>query len=62
MGGSEKKFELAGWFLFMASSLFFMASSLLGGDPIGFIGGLLFFIACIAFLLGMRHRRGSEKQ
>jgi len=62
MSGSEKKFELAGWFLFIASSLFFMASSLRGGDLIGFIGGLLFLVACIAFLVGMRRRRGSEKQ
>lgn len=62
MNGSEKKFELAGWFIFIASSLFFMASSVLGGDLVGFIGALLFFVACIVFLLGMLARRGSRRQ
>lgn len=53
MGGSERKLELIGWLLFIISSLFFMVSSLLGGDLAGFVGGLLFFLACIVFLYAL---------
>ena len=56
MGGSERKLELVGWVLFIVSSLFFMVSSLLGGDPAGFVGGLLFFLACIVFLYALLAR------
>lgn len=50
MSGLERKCQLVGWFIFIASALFFMASSVASGDGVGFTGGLLFFIACIVFL------------
>ena len=60
MGETVKKYELTGWLLFVASSLFFMASSVIAGDPLSFIGGLLFFLACAVFLYVLRGRSGSE--
>ncbi|MGA8258655.1 MAG: hypothetical protein WB783_00425 [Arenicellales bacterium] len=58
MGGSSKRYELAGWILFVVSSLFFMASSVIAGDPVSFIGGFLFFLACVVFLYALHGRPG----
>lgn len=61
MGGSNRKCELAGWFLFIASSLFFMISSVRDRDVVGFVGGLLFFLACIVFLYATLARHGKPR-
>jgi len=47
----QEKFQLCGWILFLVSAVFFMASSAKSGDILGLIGGILFFIACIVFLI-----------
>lgn len=47
----DRTVQFWGWVLFIASSLFFMASSIKNGDGLSFAGGLLFFIACIVFLI-----------
>ena len=45
------KFNLWGWILFIVSALFFIWASLKSGDPISFLGGLFFLIACLVFLV-----------
>ena len=45
------RFQLWGWILFVFSALFFIASSLRAGDLLSLLGGLLFLIACIVFLI-----------
>lgn len=43
--------QLAGWLLFIACSIFYLISGYQTGDPLIFWGSLLFFIACLFFLL-----------
>ena len=50
-GGSDKKFQVCGWLLFVLSAVFFIAASIRSGDVVGLIGGLLFFVACFVFLI-----------
>ena len=47
----EEKYHLAGWILFVICSIFFIASSLKNHDTLTFIGGLLFLVACVVFLI-----------
>ena len=47
---SQHRFHLWGWILFVFSAIFFMLSSIRAGDPISLIGGVLFLVACFAFL------------
>lgn len=47
----EIKFQLWGWFLFIASASFFTASSLHNGDLLSLFGSLFFLGACIVSLI-----------
>jgi len=47
----EIKYQLAGWMLFVICAIFFIASSLKNHDNLTFIGGVIFLIACIVFLI-----------
>ena len=47
----KEKLQLIGWLLFLVSALFFIASSAKSGDLLGLLGGILFFVACIVFLI-----------
>ena len=47
----QNRMQLIGWVLFVFSALFFIASSLRAGDLVSLAGGLLFLVACFAFLL-----------
>lgn len=61
---SEQRHELVGWLIFVLSALFFMAASAFNRDPIGFVGGVLFLVACLVFLyplLGKRDRSRSKR-
>ncbi|MFQ5545702.1 MAG: cytochrome oxidase subunit III [Acidiferrobacterales bacterium] len=46
-----KKFQLCGWYLFLASATFFVIATIRAGDVIGLLGALFFFAACIVFLI-----------
>ncbi|MFQ5760626.1 MAG: cytochrome oxidase subunit III [Acidiferrobacterales bacterium] len=46
-----RKFQLWGWYLFLASATFFVVASIRAGDVIGLLGGLCFFAACVVFLI-----------
>jgi ABC-type transport system involved in cytochrome c biogenesis permease subunit len=43
----ETTFQLWIWSLFIASAVFFTASSLRNGDILGLLGSLCFLVACI---------------
>ena len=47
----DRKCQLCGWYLFIISALFFIATSLKAGDMLGLFGGLFFLLACIIFLI-----------
>ncbi len=47
---TQQRFQLWGWILFIASAIFFMASSIRAGDPLSLIGGAFFLVACFIFL------------
>ncbi|MCF8067392.1 MAG: hypothetical protein K9L30_02280 [Desulfobacterales bacterium] len=47
----ELKYHLAGWILFILCALFFLASSLKNHDTMALIGSIIFFVACIIFLI-----------
>ena len=47
---TQQRFQLWGWILFIASAIFFMASSIRAGDPLSLIGGAFFLLACFIFL------------
>ncbi len=47
----EHRINLAGWWLFVVSALFFIGASLRAGDALGLLGSLFFLFACVVFLL-----------
>ena len=49
--GQDFKYQLAGWILFIICAIFFVASGLKNHDVLTFIGGVIFLIACIVFLI-----------
>ncbi len=49
--GQEIKYQLAGWILFIICAIFFVASGLKNHDILTCIGGVIFLIACIVFLI-----------
>ncbi len=48
---TETKYHLSGWILFVVCAIFFIASSLKNHDILTLIGGAIFLIACIVFLI-----------
>ena len=57
-GERDRKLQLCGWLLFVLSAVFFIAASIRSGDMLALIGGVLFFVACIVFLIPfIRQRR-----
>jgi len=43
--------EKLGWLLFFLCSLIYMLDSIINGNSIMFVGGLLFFLGCVMFML-----------
>ena len=58
--GQEIKYQIAGWILFIICAIFFVASSLKNHDILTFIGGVLFLIACIVFLIPLVRLKNVE--
>ena len=52
----DRRCHLWGWGLFIVSALFFVATSLRAGDPLGLLGSLFFLVACFVFLAPFRRR------
>jgi len=51
MGKHEHKYHLVGWILFLVCAAFFIASAVRSGDLLYLIGSIIFFVACIAFVI-----------
>ena len=47
----NERFNLIGWILFILSATSFIVSSLRSGDMWGLAGAMIFFVACIVFLI-----------
>ncbi len=45
------KLQIFGWMLFIFSAFGFIASSWRSGDVFGLLGGVLFLLACVVFLI-----------
>ena len=54
----QHSWQLWGWILFIVSALFFIATSLRAGDPLGLLGGLFFLVACFVFLVPLAAEAG----
>jgi len=52
----ERNYHLAGWILFLVCALCFIASAALSGDPLYFAGSVIFFVACIVFVIPLVSR------
>lgn len=51
MGGDRRTYELAGWLLFAAGVMLFIAQGLRAGDVLTIIGSTLFLAGIVAFLV-----------
>lgn len=47
----ERKYHLLGWVLFLMCACCFIAASIKSGDTLYLIGSIVFFIACILFII-----------
>ena len=52
----ERKLHLWGWLLFTVCAGFFIASAVVNGDTWGIAGSIVFFIACIVFIIPLVRR------
>ena len=49
----EHKLHLCGWIFFVISASLFIAANLWAGDPIGLLGSIFFFLACLPFVTAL---------
>ena len=49
--GRERRFHGCGWTFFLMSSIAYMTTSFMAGDMVGLLGGFLFFLACVCFII-----------
>ncbi|PLX99109.1 MAG: hypothetical protein C0623_10440 [Desulfuromonas sp.] len=52
----ERKFNIAGWVLFIVCALFFLAAGIKHDDIWTIIGSLIFLVACFVFLVPLAGR------
>jgi len=48
---TEKRYQLAGWLLFIVCAIFFIAHNLTDNNLLGLGGSIVFFAGCVAFLI-----------
>ena len=60
MGGNaperRRRYEIVGWSLFVLSALGFIVASVQSGSLAAIVGSLLFFAACLVFLVPVIRR------
>ena len=65
MSQRERTCHLIGWLLFLICATFFIVSAVLNGDHLYLAGSIIFFIACVAFLIPLlspkRHEEAPDK-
>lgn len=47
----ERNYHLVGWILFLVCAVFFIASAALSGDLLYLAGSIIFFVACVGFVI-----------
>lgn len=53
----ERRLELAGWLTFLVAGFFFVAAGLEAGSLWGTVGGVLWVLGVVMFLLTLRVRQ-----
>ena len=56
MSRRERNYHLVGWILFLVCAVFFIASAAISGDVLYLAGSIIFFLACIAFVIPLVSR------
>ncbi|MDK2867320.1 MAG: hypothetical protein PWP38_1635 [Clostridiales bacterium] len=51
MKTGHEKYECIGWLLFLGCSICYIWSSYQNHDVVSLIGGILFFVACLIFMM-----------
>jgi len=60
-GNRERKFHLWGWIFFLVCACFFIASSIESGSILGIAGSVIFFIACIIFIIPLVMKENRDE-
>ncbi len=58
---TKRRFETAGWVLFIVSAVFFIWASWLAGDLLVLAGSVFFFLACFVFLVPLHGHRVPDE-
>ncbi|MGD1877307.1 MAG: hypothetical protein ACFB13_07380 [Kiloniellaceae bacterium] len=58
---TKRRFETAGWVLFIVSAAFFIAASWRAGDMLALAGSVFFFLACFVFLVPLHGHRVPDE-
>ena len=58
----ERTYQLWGWTLFVMSSFAYMYSSFMAGDMVALLGSVIFFLACLIFLIPFLPTRQADDQ
>ncbi|RDG31440.1 hypothetical protein DV872_12200 [Oceanispirochaeta sp. M1] len=54
------KYQLAGWFLFLLCAVLYLISGIRSLDYISIAGSIIFFLACIIFLIPLIEEIGND--
>ena len=52
------RFQLSGWILFIICAVLFILSGVKNHDPLMLIGSVIFFIACLVFIVPLIRFKG----
>jgi hypothetical protein len=64
---ASHKFQLSGWFLFLLCAVLYLISGIRSKDYISITGSVIFFIACVIFLIPLNceildeHKKKKKK-
>ena len=58
---TKRRFETAGWVLFIVSAVFYIAAAWRSGDLVGLLGAIFFFLACFVFLVPLHGHRVPDE-
>ena len=56
----ERKYHLLGWVLFLVCACLFIAASIKSGNTLYLIGSIVFFTACIVFIIPLAIRKNDS--
>ncbi len=56
----ERKYHFWGWGLFLVCACFFIAAGIKSGDALYLIGSIIFFVACIFFIVPLTIKKNES--